>query len=462
MSTAPNFIFSRNDAGSVTVSFLDNGSPLDLESNGVKFALGTYNVDMSVDDAANGIASLQIEQTTLSGFEPGLYDARITIFGNTPTLIPTYINSDQSTGDGGTYNNSAIIDVTADSQAISNSGGSGGVPGPQGPAGEAATITVGTVTDLPAGSTPTVVNSGTSAAAIFDFGLVRGADGSDGDDGDDGVGVPSGGAVNTFLMKSSAANFATAWTSITKSVISDFSDSDYATAAQGTAADNAVQPGANISVLTNNTGFITDAPSDSNQYARINGAWAQVQGGTGDVEEAPNDGNKYFRQNEGWSQYIAPAISVTSVNGATGAVTLGITDLQNVSSSFSSGDLLKFNGITWVGEASSSFASNGSGLNQFSDVDYGSFPGEDYVLVSNATDWVPQTISNFTVNTLGLSDVATGGDSTDLNDSDDLVRTSEDTNVGSTKITDIVQIGQADYDSLVSKDAGTLYIINGA
>lgn len=47
---------------------------------------------------------------------------------------------------------------------------------PAGPPGTAATITAGTATAGNAGSSPTVNNSGTSGAAIFNFGIPRGAD----------------------------------------------------------------------------------------------------------------------------------------------------------------------------------------------------------------------------------------------------------------------------------------------
>lgn len=52
--------------------------------------------------------------------------------------------------------------------------GDTGATGPQGPSG---TITVGTTTTLPAGSNATVTNSGTSTAAVFNFGIPKGADG---------------------------------------------------------------------------------------------------------------------------------------------------------------------------------------------------------------------------------------------------------------------------------------------
>ena len=53
-----------------------------------------------------------------------------------------------------------------------------GETGPAGPAGSSATITVGTVTTLPAGSNATVVNSGTSMDAVLDFGIPQGASGT--------------------------------------------------------------------------------------------------------------------------------------------------------------------------------------------------------------------------------------------------------------------------------------------
>ena len=52
--------------------------------------------------------------------------------------------------------------------------------------GDAATIQVGTVTTLAAGSSATITNSGTTSAAVFDFGIPRGTDGSPGTPGADG------------------------------------------------------------------------------------------------------------------------------------------------------------------------------------------------------------------------------------------------------------------------------------
>lgn len=52
--------------------------------------------------------------------------------------------------------------------------GDTGATGPTGPQGPAATVEVGTVTTLPAGSSATVTNSGSSQAAVFNFGIPKG------------------------------------------------------------------------------------------------------------------------------------------------------------------------------------------------------------------------------------------------------------------------------------------------
>ena len=58
--------------------------------------------------------------------------------------------------------------------------GNNGNNGANGAPGTAATIAVGSVTALAPGSTPTVVNSGTTGAAVFNFGLTTGNTGATG------------------------------------------------------------------------------------------------------------------------------------------------------------------------------------------------------------------------------------------------------------------------------------------
>jgi hypothetical protein len=63
-------------------------------------------------------------------------------------------------------------------QGIQGPAGTNGTNGTDGADGDAATITVGTTTTLDAGESATVTNVGTTSAAVFDFGIPKGADGA--------------------------------------------------------------------------------------------------------------------------------------------------------------------------------------------------------------------------------------------------------------------------------------------
>lgn len=62
-----------------------------------------------------------------------------------------------------------------------------GPQGPAGPAGAAATISVGAVNTLPSGSTATIVNTGTSSAAVLQFNIPAGTTGPAGAPGAPGA-----------------------------------------------------------------------------------------------------------------------------------------------------------------------------------------------------------------------------------------------------------------------------------
>lgn len=70
---------------------------------------------------------------------------------------------------------------TTTAQVVNGSQGEPGTPG------AAATVSVGSTTTGAAGTSASVVNSGTSSAAVLDFVIPRGADGLPGQDGQDGV-----------------------------------------------------------------------------------------------------------------------------------------------------------------------------------------------------------------------------------------------------------------------------------
>lgn len=101
---------------------------------------------------------------------------------------------------------------------LKNTGGPRGIQGVKGDKGDAATVSVGTTTTLPAGSSATVSNSGSTSDAVFNFGIPKGDKGDKGDTGSTGpaativvgsttTGYPGSNASVTNSGTSSAAVF---------------------------------------------------------------------------------------------------------------------------------------------------------------------------------------------------------------------------------------------------------------
>lgn len=74
-----------------------------------------------------------------------------------------------------------------------------GPAGPPGNPGTAATVSVGTTTTGAPGSSASVVNSGTSSAAVFDFTVPQGSKGDKGDTGDSGANGADGAAATVSV-----------------------------------------------------------------------------------------------------------------------------------------------------------------------------------------------------------------------------------------------------------------------
>jgi len=124
------------------------------------------------------------------------------------TPATTYAVNDAVTFAGSTYlalaaNSNAEPDVNPQQWAvIAQAGGAG----PTGAAGTAATVSIGLVTTLSAGSAATVTNSGTAQAAVLNFGIPQGATGAAGSSGS-GSSVGSGSFAAVFHAVSYAATY---------------------------------------------------------------------------------------------------------------------------------------------------------------------------------------------------------------------------------------------------------------
>lgn len=101
---------------------------------------------------------------------------------------------------------------------------------------------------------------------------------------------------------------------LVKADITDFSDSDYATAAQGATADTALQPNDNVSQLNNDAGYITSAQAPVQPGDLFSGSYNDLTDKPDIIPEAPQDGNYYVRQNGAWVN-LATAIANLTIDG---------------------------------------------------------------------------------------------------------------------------------------------------
>jgi hypothetical protein len=113
-------------------------------------------------------------------------------------------------------------------------------------------------------------------------------------------------------------------------------------------------------------GYLTDAPSDGNEYVRKNAAWAIATGGGGGVAwgaitgtvtdqtdlvtyvtglgyitDAPSDGTPYARQNAGW-------VSVAGGTAAADQLTAGVVATNPTTGPTASGDVLQYDGTNLI------------------------------------------------------------------------------------------------------------------
>ena len=172
-----------------------------------------------------------------------------------------------------------------------------GLPGPRGLPGEAATIAIGTVSAVPYGTPPTVNNSGTSSAAVFNFQLetgpqgIQGIPGPTGSTGPAGPGVPTGGTAGQVLAKIDNTNYNTQWVNAGTSTVAwgnitglISNQTDLQTALNGKYS------------TTNPAGYITSAA--------LSPYLLSATAASTYVPLAPNNGNYYIQQNGAWTQLI--------------------------------------------------------------------------------------------------------------------------------------------------------------
>ena len=195
-----------------------------------------------------------------------------------------------TTTTGAAGSNASVVNSGTSSAAVFDFTIPRGNTGATGATGTAATITAGTTTTTAPGTNATVTNSGTSAAAIFDFGIPRGA------------GVVAGGTAGQYLAKASSTDYDTVWSTITGTL-----------AYQGVWNASTNTPTLTSSVGTNGYYYVVSVAGSTNLNGVTDwqvGDWAIFNGSI-------------------W-QKLDQTDLVTSVAGRTGAVVLANTDISGL------------------------------------------------------------------------------------------------------------------------------------
>ncbi|MAB74948.1 MAG: hypothetical protein CMO47_00595 [Verrucomicrobiales bacterium] len=282
-----------------------------------------------------------------------------------------------------------------------------------GPEGDAATIAVGVTSTLAPGEDATVTNAGSSSAAVFNFGIPKGEKGETGEKGEgvdykgpiDATSDPepttkANGDLYLNVKKGTSSwagevevNSRIIWNerenkwdvygpvqgyekvssvnSKVGDVVLTHTDVGAASKAQGEKADTALQPGNNVSQLTNDAKYITEGSDISKlnndagyvtssqvpgaaPVKSVNdktgevvltasdvGAATEAQGKKADSALQSGDDISKLNNDAGFiTASDVPAQKVTSVNTKTGAVVLTAADVQALPLDWSSLDTL--------------------------------------------------------------------------------------------------------------------------
>ena len=211
---------ATGDAGTMASATLEGAAPDQILS---------LVIPKGDTGAAGGMPEISVATTTLSAGST----ATATITGNNTNPI---LNLGLPTGPAGPP----------------------GTPGETGLPGPLATLSIGTVSTGAAGSLATIINSGTSGAAVFDFSIPRGNTGEQGAAATIALGSVTTGSVGSSAAITNSGNSSAA--------VFNFSIPTGATGAPG--------PQPSLAVMDNASAAITLADTDNNTVIRCTSATA--------------------------------------------------------------------------------------------------------------------------------------------------------------------------------------------
>ena len=213
-----------------------------------------------------------------------------------------------TTGNPGT--NASVTNSGTSSAAVFNftiPRGNTGATGPQGPDGDAATIAVGTVTTGAPGTSATVVNSGTSRAAVLDFTIPRGDKGEAGSGAGDMLAAdydPNGTVQNAGGIVDYVDGVLPTVNDATLTIQQNGSNVQTFTANQGTNAT------ANITVPTKTSDLLNDGASGTSTYVEADElATVATTGSYNDLSDKPDImtglTEMAYGESNAWAKFLA-------------------------------------------------------------------------------------------------------------------------------------------------------------
>lgn len=258
-----------------------------------------------------------------------------------PGAAATVAAGTTTTGAAGT--SASVINSGTSSAAVFNFTIPRGDVGATGATGSAATVAAGTTTTGAAGTSASVTNSGTSSAAVFNFTIPRG------DTGATGAGVPVGGTAGQALTKIDSTNYNTQWHSY--GTMAD--QNANSVAITGGLISNTTLSGATIDnsapYLTFSNGAGTTLASGRMWYDGSTGSWNLGMGNGNITQQVGEELFVYGKASAAITDSPLQIIYQTGTVGASGVVTFAPTI-----SGITNGDLI-------VGVSTESIALNGFG-----------------------------------------------------------------------------------------------------